>query len=81
MLLTAHSAVVPAYQYPAIVRVLGDSHKPMYVAELSEFLAAVREKREPAIGGADAIRTLAVIDAVFASARSGAPVSVRNAGG
>lgn len=76
MLLTVHSAVNPAYQFPTTARVLGDSHKPMYVAELTEFLAAVREGREAAIGGADAIRTLAVIDAVFASAKLGAPVAV-----
>ncbi len=76
MLLTVHSSLVPAYQNPATIRVLGDSHKPMYVAELAEFLAAVREGRAAAVDGKEAVRALAVIDAVFASARAGQPIAL-----
>jgi len=76
MLLDVHSWEEAAFKNPAAIRVLGDSHRPMYVAELAEFVAAIHEDREPAVTGADAVRTLAVIDAVFASAQAGQPVPV-----
>lgn len=76
MLLSVQSAVDSAYAYPTTIRVSGDSQQPMYVAELTEFLSAVREGRQATIGGGDAASTLAVIDAAFASANSGRPVSL-----
>jgi predicted dehydrogenase len=76
MLLSVHSSLRPEYQFPTTIRVTGDSHKPMYVAELAEFVAAVRGGRAPAVDGRDAVRTLEIIDAVFASARAGHAVSL-----
>jgi len=76
MLLFAHSSALPAFGQPATIRVLGDSHRPMYVAELAEFAAAIREGRDPAISGEDGLPTLQIIDAVFESARTGKPVAL-----
>ncbi|MHB1132780.1 MAG: Gfo/Idh/MocA family protein [Chloroflexota bacterium] len=74
MLLTVHSSAVPAYANPSTIRILGDSHRPMYIAELAEFVSAIRDGRPPASDGASALRTLAVLDAVFASSARGTPV-------
>ena len=76
MLLSVHSSALPGFGQPATIRVLGDSHRPMYVAELAEFAAAIREGRDPAISGEDALPTLRVIDAVFESARTGKAIAL-----
>ena len=76
MLLSVHSSTLPGFGQPAMIRVLGDSHRPMYVAELAEFAAAIREGRDPAISGEDALPTLRVIDAVFESARTGKAIAL-----
>ena len=76
MMLHVHSMALPAYNSPTSIRLLDESHKPMYVAELREFVAAIREGRDPAITGEDGLRVLAVIDAVFESARTGRVVDL-----
>ncbi len=48
-----------------------------YVAELEEFVTAVREGRTPTVGGHDAHRAFAVALAAIASVESGAPAQVR----
>lgn len=74
MMLHVQSTALPAYAEMTTMRVQGESHQPMYAAELCEFAAAIREKREPAVTGEDGLRTLAVMDAVFESAQTGQPV-------
>ncbi|MCW2812408.1 MAG: Inositol 2-dehydrogenase [Friedmanniella sp.] len=54
------------------VELLGES----YVAELAEFVSAVREGREPAVTGHDARRALVVALACIESVRQHAPVAV-----
>lgn len=76
MVLTVQSSALPAYNNPTTIGVQGESHRPMYVAELCEFIAAIRGQRQPAISGEDGLRTLAVLDAVVASAQAGARVAV-----
>lgn len=76
MMLHVHSAVLPEYSSPTSIRIVRDSHKPMYVAELAEFLSAIREDRDPSPSGEDALKTLAVLDAVFESARTGLPIDL-----
>jgi predicted dehydrogenase len=49
----------------------------MFVPELEEFAAAVREQRPPAITAADGRQVLKVIDAVVAAGRSGGAVRLR----
>jgi predicted dehydrogenase len=46
---------------------------------LTEFVAAIRERREPAITGVDGLRALEVVDAAYRSVESGEPVSVQRA--
>lgn len=79
MLLEVQSSALTAYKSPASVRMLDDPRRPMYMAELLEFAAAIREDREPAITGKDGLRVLEVIDAVFASAKTGRPVQLGTA--
>jgi len=79
MMLHVHSLALPEYDSPTAIRVVGDSHKPMYVAELAEFLSAIREGREPSPSGDEGLKTLAVLDAVFESARTGQPVDLGGA--
>jgi myo-inositol 2-dehydrogenase/D-chiro-inositol 1-dehydrogenase len=57
------------------VELFGDA----YTAELAEFVAAVREHREPAVTGHDARRALAVALACVDSVRTGGPVAVPTA--
>lgn len=76
MLLYVQSTALPAYKDMATMRVQGEALRLMYVAELCEFAAAIREAREPAVTGDDGLRTLAVLDAVFESAQSGQVVRV-----
>lgn len=49
------------------------------VAMLGEFVAAIREEREPAVTGVDGLRALEVVDAAYRSVESGEPVSVQRA--
>ena len=46
------------------------------VAELTEFAASIRQSRQPAISGEDALRVLEVLDAINLSAERGQPVEV-----
>ncbi len=66
-----HTASVWRGREPEIVRATDDDR---FVRETAEFLAAVREGREPAITGADGRAALATALALHASARSGQPV-------
>jgi myo-inositol 2-dehydrogenase/D-chiro-inositol 1-dehydrogenase len=50
-----------------------------YSAEFVEFIAAVREKREPSVTGRDARRALAVALACITSCQQNAPVAVGSA--
>ena len=49
------------------------------IAMLDEFVAAIREDREPAVTGVDGLRALEVVDAAYRSVESGEPVSVQRA--
>jgi predicted dehydrogenase len=49
------------------------------VAMLAEFVAAIRDDREPAVTGVDGLRALEVVDAAYRSVETGEPVSVQRA--
>ncbi len=51
-----------------------------FEAEIAEFVAAIREEREPSVTGEDGRRALALIQAIYASARSGSPCDPRALG-
>jgi len=54
--------------------VYGTSHK----AVIAEMIAAIREDREPPTGGPEARRSIALVLAMYESARTGAPVDMTN---
>ena len=45
-------------------------------AMLAEFIAAIREDREPAVTGRDGLRALEIVDAAYRSIEGGAPVAL-----
>ncbi|HEX5418346.1 MAG TPA: Gfo/Idh/MocA family oxidoreductase [Chloroflexota bacterium] len=49
---------------------------PGFDAELAEFLTAIRENRPPAVTGEDAMASLALIQAIYESARTGRSVAL-----
>ncbi|KAB1654028.1 Gfo/Idh/MocA family oxidoreductase [Pseudoclavibacter chungangensis] len=51
---------------------LGHLHR----MQIEDFVAALREGREPAVTGAQALRSLQIVEAVYESARTGAPVPI-----
>jgi predicted dehydrogenase len=73
------SSALPAYAQPTVIRPrLGrDNIAMMFVPELEEFAAAVREQRQPAITAADGRQALKVLDAVVAAGRAGGAVKLR----
>ncbi|GGM62187.1 Gfo/Idh/MocA family protein [Microbacterium saperdae] len=48
--------------------------------QIEDFVAAIREGREPAVTGAQALRSLQIVEAVYVSARSGEPVRLAHRG-
>ncbi|MDG4825242.1 Gfo/Idh/MocA family oxidoreductase [Asanoa sp. WMMD1127] len=58
---------------------LGDIHDrlaPYHALQVRDFVAALREDREPAVTGLDAIRSLEVVEAIYRSSRTGEAVEV-----
>ncbi|GIE94223.1 oxidoreductase [Paractinoplanes rishiriensis] len=51
-----------------------DHLAPFHARQIEDFVAAVREDRDPAVTGRDAVRSLEIVEAVYASARTGATV-------
>jgi len=54
-----------------------DRYAESYARELAEFIDALSEKRTPSIGFDDGRRALLIAEAAVASAKSGAPVTLR----
>ncbi|MGC9316786.1 MAG: Gfo/Idh/MocA family protein [Armatimonadota bacterium] len=67
----------PQWPAEAAARLSGFKYVRSWAAEILEFIEAIREDREPAVSGEDAVRVLEVVDAVFESDRTGAPVAIR----
>jgi len=53
-----------------------DRYAESFVAEMAEFVASVREDREPAVGGADGLRAIELAVAAGRSLREGRPVAL-----
>jgi UDP-N-acetyl-2-amino-2-deoxyglucuronate dehydrogenase len=54
-----------------------DHLAPPHAAQVADFVSAVQQHREPAVTGRDAVRSQEIVEAVYASARSGASVTLR----
>ena len=48
--------------------------------QIEDFVHAIRTGREPAVTGAQALRSLRIVEAIYASARTGRPVRLRGDG-
>jgi UDP-N-acetyl-2-amino-2-deoxyglucuronate dehydrogenase len=49
---------------------------PYHARQIQDFVDAVRHDREPAVTGREAVRSLEIIEAIYASSRSGAAVEL-----
>ncbi|PIY49814.1 MAG: hypothetical protein COZ06_12635 [Armatimonadetes bacterium CG_4_10_14_3_um_filter_66_18] len=56
--------------------VTGFKYVRAWAEEFADFLAAIREDRDPAVTGEDGVRVLEITDAVFESGRTGLPVAL-----
>jgi predicted dehydrogenase len=62
---------------------LSDIHHhlaPYHAMQIAEFVDALREGREPAVTGRDAVRSLEIIEAIYTSSRTGATVELAGTG-
>ncbi|WP_166462842.1 Gfo/Idh/MocA family protein [Amycolatopsis acidicola] len=55
---------------------INGSLAPFHALQIADFTAAVRERREPAVTGREAAKSLAILTALYASAASGRPEAV-----
>jgi predicted dehydrogenase len=80
-----HLEEAPALDSGSLVNLRGDeppparsiaitAHEPLR-EELADFVSAVRDRTPPAVTAADALATLAIVDALTESARTGVPVA------
>ncbi len=69
-------AYLPPVPPDAQARVSGSAYIRMWMAEFWQFIDAIETNTEPPVTGADGVRTLQVIDAVFESAKTGAAVDI-----
>jgi predicted dehydrogenase len=44
--------------------------------QIDDFVAAVRQDREPAVTGYDAVRSLEIVEAIYRSSQTGAAVEI-----
>lgn len=56
---------------------INEQHIPFHTLQVADFVAAVRHDREPRISGEDALTSLEIVEAIYASQRSGKPVDLR----
>jgi predicted dehydrogenase len=50
--------------------------EPYHAIQIADFVDAVRAGREPAVTGREAVKSLEIVQAVYASSRTGAPVTL-----
>lgn len=76
--ITVMSSTVEEYRQPTVIHVpmTGDPRNVKHVRQLNEFVDAIRSGKPPFVTVQDARRVLKVMDAVFASDRSGEPVHI-----
>lgn len=53
-----------------------DHLAPYHRMQIEDFVAALREDREPAVTGLDAVRSLEIVEAIYRSSRTGAAVEI-----
>ena len=58
------------------ISLVGAKYVRAWADEFTEFIAAIREDRDPTVSGEDGVRVLEITDAVFESGRTGQPVAL-----
>jgi predicted dehydrogenase len=71
-----HAGVATASMGDLPLAEIHDHLAPYHAMQIEDFVAAVREGREPAVTGRDAVRSLEIIEAIYDSSRSGYAVQV-----
>jgi UDP-N-acetyl-2-amino-2-deoxyglucuronate dehydrogenase len=56
-----------------------DRLSPFHAMQIEDFVGAIRDGREPAVTGRDAVRSLEIVEAIYASSRTGATVELAQA--
>jgi UDP-N-acetyl-2-amino-2-deoxyglucuronate dehydrogenase len=56
--------------------VIHDHLAPYHRMQIEDFVAALREDREPAVTGLDALRSLEIVEAIYRSSRTGIAVEI-----
>lgn len=60
-------------------RPLSEIHRnlvPFHTQQIEDFVSAIREDREPAVTGRDAVKSLEIVQAIYQSSRTGGPVEL-----
>ena len=70
-----YSEALPEYRHPTTIRPRSPQTANMYRDEMRAWIASLADGRPPPIDAGAGVRVLSIIDAVFESARTGAPVS------
>jgi predicted dehydrogenase len=71
-----HAGVATASMSDLPLAEVHDHLAPYHAMQIEDFVAAVRDNREPAVTGRDAIRSLEIIEAIYDSSRSGEAVEI-----
>jgi UDP-N-acetyl-2-amino-2-deoxyglucuronate dehydrogenase len=71
-----HAGVATASMGDLPLAEIHDHLAPYHAMQIEDFVAAVRDNREPAVTGRDAVRSLEIIEAIYDSSRSGEAVQI-----
>lgn len=71
-----HTATATASMGDLPLPAIHDHLAPYHRMQIEDFVASLREHREPTVTGHDAIRSLQIVEAVYRSSRTGAVVDV-----
>ena len=71
-----HATASRTFDRPATLHHFGDAWQAMFDGEIAEFVRVVRQRTAPVVTSLDAVRTLAVLDAVRQAAAEGGSVDV-----
>ena len=69
-------SVGPKVAHGTMASLTGFRYLRAWAAEIEEFIAAIREDRDPAVSGDDGVRVLEITDAILQSGRTGRAVEL-----
>ncbi|MFC1597077.1 Gfo/Idh/MocA family protein [Planctomycetota bacterium] len=75
-ILVPDEATGPPLEHGQMASATGFRYVRAWAAEFADFIAAIRDDRDPAVTGDDGLRVLEITDAVFQSGRTAQPVEL-----